>query len=116
MALVFTTGLIDNPAVVGIRPSTTIDVLLTNDSVVANNVQINGFFVSGATKTPYVVELLTLAPGDVVTRNYFTQFDIFEFEFTIAVAGLEISVWGKNAAGNINAEHRLVPNELNLVP
>jgi hypothetical protein len=115
MALVFTTGLIDNPAVAGIRPSTTIDVLLTNDSVVANDIQINGFFVSGATKIPYVLELLTLAPGAVVTRNYFTQFDIFEFEFTIAVADMEISVWGKDAAGNINAEHRLVPSELNLV-
>jgi len=115
MALVFTTGLIDNPAVAGIRPSTTIDVLLTNDSVVANDVQINGFFVTGTTKTPYVLELLTLAPGVVVTRNYFTQFDIFEFEFTIAVPDMEISVWGKDAAGNINAEHRLVPTELNLV-
>jgi hypothetical protein len=115
MALVFTTGLIDNPAVAGIRPSTTIDVLITNDSVVANDIQINGFFVSGVTKIPYVLELFTLAPGAVVTRNYFTQFDIFEFEFTIAVADMEISVWGKDSAGNINAEHRLVPSELNLV-
>ena len=115
MALVFTTGLIDNPPVAGIRPSSTIDVLFTNDSVVANDIQINGFFVSGATKIPYVLELLTLAPGAVVTRNYFTQFDIFEFEFTIAVAGMEISVWGKDAVGNINSEHRLVPNELDLV-
>ncbi len=115
MALVFTTGLIDNPAVAGIRPSTTIDVLLTNDSVVPNNIQINGFFVSGGIKTPYVTELLALAPGAVVTRNYFSQFDIFEFEFTIAVADMEISVWGKDALGNINAKQRLVPSELNLV-
>lgn len=116
MASVFTTGLIDNPLVAGVRASTTIDVLLTNDSVVPNDVQINGFFVSGAIKTPYVLELLTLAPGAVVTRNYFTQFDIFEFEFTVAVVGLEVSVWGKDALGIINAEHRLVPQELNLVP
>jgi hypothetical protein len=33
MALL-TTGLIDNPAVAGIRPSVSIDVLLTNDNIV----------------------------------------------------------------------------------
>ena len=112
---VFTTGLIDNPAVAGIRPSTTIDVLITNDGLVPNNIQINGFFISGGIKTPYVLEILTLAPGAVVTRNYFTQFDIFEFIFTTFVTDLEISVWGKDALGEINAEHRLVPAELNLV-
>ena len=115
MALVFSTGLIDNPPVAGIRPSTTIDVLFTNENVVANDVQINGYFASGGIKTLYVLELLTLAPGAVVTRNYFTDFDIFEYNFTTAVSGLEISVWGKDAVGNINAEHRLVPEELDLV-
>lgn len=115
MAL-FTTGLIDNPPVAGVRPSASIDVLLTNDSLVSINVQISGFYVSGATKTPYVLELFTLAPGAVATRNYTTSpFDIFEFQFDITATGVEISVWGKDAAGNLTAEHRVVPEELNLV-
>lgn len=115
MAFLFTTGLIDNPAVVGIRPSATIDVLLTNDTFLSSDVIISGFYVSGTVKIQYVFELLTLAPGEVVTRNYYTQFDIFEFEFTTTVADTEISVWGKDLTGAINAEHRLVPSELSTV-
>lgn len=112
----FTTGLIDNPLVAGVRPSVTVDVLLTNDTLLPIDVLISGFFVSGTTKTPYVLELFTLAPGAVATRNYFSQFDIFEFEFNTSLTGMEISVWGKDVAGNINAEHRLVAEEINLVP
>jgi hypothetical protein len=114
MAL-FTTGLVDNPAVAGIRPSVSIDVLLTNDTILPANVLISGFYVSGGVKTPYVLELFTLAPGAVATRNYFSQFDIFEFQFDVTLTTVEISVWGKDAAGNINAEHRLVAEEMDLV-
>lgn len=113
MAL-FTTGLIDNPPVAGIRPSASVDVLLVNDNIIPISVQISGFYVSGASRIPYVLELFALAPGALATRNYVSQFDIFEFQF-VTVPGLEISVWGKDTDGNINAEHRLVPEELDLV-
>lgn len=112
---IFTTGLVDNPSVAGIRPSDSIDVLLTNDTILPATVLITGFYVSGAVKVPYVLELFSLVPGEVATRNYYSQFDIFEFIFDVLVTGVEISVWGKDAAGNINAEHRLVTEELNLV-
>jgi len=115
MAL-FTTGLVDNPPVAGVRPSATVDVLLTNDALLPIDVQISGYFLAGGSKTQYVAELFALAPGDVAARNYSTaQFDAFEFEFSITAIGLEISVWGKDAAGNLVAAHRLVPAEINLV-
>ncbi|MHB8124397.1 MAG: hypothetical protein ACYDEJ_01930 [Desulfitobacteriaceae bacterium] len=114
MAL-FTTGLVDNPPVAGIRPSASIDVLLVNDNIEPIDVLISGFYVSGGVKVPYVLELFTLAAGALTTRNYFAQFDIFEFEFEVTLTGVEISVWGKDTAGNINAEHRLVPEELDFV-
>ncbi|HWQ72592.1 MAG TPA: hypothetical protein VN370_09770 [Desulfitobacteriaceae bacterium] len=113
MALL-TTGLVDNPSVAGIRPSAALDVLLINDTLLPAAVRITGYYVSGGIKTPYVLELLALAPDAVSIRNYFSQFDIFEFQFEITGTGVEISVWGKDAAGNINTEHRLVPKELNL--
>lgn len=114
MAL-FTTGLIDNPPVAGVRPTASIDILLTNDSLLTIGVTIRGFYVSGTTKTPYVLELFTVAPGAIATRNYYAQFNIFEFQFDITIIGMEISVWGKDATGNVNAVHRIVPEELNLV-
>lgn len=114
MAL-FTTGLIENTPVAGVRPSATVAVLLTNDNGVPIDVQINGFLVSGTTKTQYVAELFALEPGAVAIRNYSTaEFDIFEYQFVFDFLGMEISVWGKDAAGNLSFAQRIVPQELNL--
>lgn len=114
MAL-FTTGLIDNSPVAGVRPSATVMVLLTNDTLQPIDVQISGFFVSGTTKTQYVAELFALGSGEVAVRNYSTaQFDVFEFQFALSVPGVEISVWGKDAAGNLSSAQRIVPEELSF--
>lgn len=110
----YRTGLIDNPQVAGVRASETIDVLLTNDDAVPIDVTIYGFYVNGTTKTPYVLELFTLNPGAVATRNYSSQFNIFEFIFGITAPGVEISVWGKDKTGNVTAVHRLVAGEVKL--
>ncbi|MGC7871587.1 hypothetical protein ACPUYX_08635, partial [Desulfosporosinus sp. SYSU MS00001] len=114
MALL-TTGIIENTPVAGVRPTVTVTVKITNDNTAPANVEILGFHVTGTTKALYVQELLALAPGDVVTRVYFAQFDEFEFEFVTSSDAVEISVWGKNAAGALVAAHRLVPAELNPV-
>ena len=90
-----TTGLIDNPSVSTTtasmiclrdllalqRPSTNVTVLISNDDIITVTVQISGFYVSGSTKIQYVAEEITLSPGGVATRNYFAQFDAFEFQF-----------------------------------
>lgn len=108
-----TTGLIENTAVSGVRPTTNLVVKISNDDIVTVTVLIKGFFVSGTTKTEYAEDLLSISPGDVVSKNYYAQFDAFEFQFTTSTNATEISVWGKNAAGNLTTAHRAVPAELN---
>ncbi|MHB1653830.1 MAG: hypothetical protein ACYCVD_15345 [Desulfitobacteriaceae bacterium] len=111
-----TTGLIENTAVSGVRPTTNLVVRISNDDTATITVLINGFFVSGTTKTEYVEESLTISPGNVVTRTYYAQFNAFEFQFTTSTDAVEISAWGKNAAGNLTAAHRAVPAEFARIP
>jgi hypothetical protein len=108
-----TTGLIENTAVSGVRPTTNLVVRISNDDIVTITVLIKGFFVSGTTKTEYAEEFISILPGNVINRNYYAQFDAFEFQFTTSSNAAEISVWGKNAAGNLTTAHRAVPAELN---
>lgn len=109
-----TTGLIENTVISGVRPTTDLVVRISNDDVVAVSVLIAGFFVTGPTKTQYVEELLNILPGNVTTRTYFAQFNAFEFQFTTSSIATEISLWGKNAAGDLTAAHRAVPEELSI--
>ena len=112
----FSTGLIENTPVAGVRPTTTLTVKITNDDPIATaSILIKGFYVTGTTKILYVLEVLTLAPGEVVRRIYYAQFDEFEFQFMTSSNAVEISAWGKNAAGNLVAAHRVLPAELNPI-
>ncbi|AFQ42400.1 hypothetical protein [Desulfosporosinus meridiei] len=108
-----TTGLFENAPVGGVRPSTMVSVNITNDGTTSQDVQIQGFFQSGTTKVLYVLELLVLAPGGVVLRNYFADFDAFEFQFVVSSEAVEVTVWGKDAAGNLTIAHRVVAQEVN---
>ncbi len=110
-----TTGIIENTAVSGVRPSTNLVVRISNDDTVTITVLIKGFFVSGTTKTEYVEEFITISPGNIVTRNNYAQFDAFEFQFATSSDAVEISAWGKDASGNLTAAHRAVPAELNPI-
>lgn len=110
-----TTGLIENTPVAGVRPTSLLTVRITNDDTVPATVQIMGFHLSGVIKTLYVLELFVVNPGEVATRNYFADFDAFEFQFITSSDAVEISVWGKDAGGNLNAAHRLVPAELDPI-
>lgn len=63
----------------------------------------------------YVLELFSVAPNQVVTKDYFANFDAFEFIFTTndpASESTEISVLGKSGSGQLIAAHRLVLDEL----
>ena len=113
-SLGLTTGMIDNLAVAGVRPTSTLAVRIANDDTSTVTVQINGFYLSGATKVQYVEELFTLGAGSVATRNYYAQFDGFEFQFSVSSSAVQVSAWGKDAAGNLNTAHRIVAREFNL--
>ncbi|WP_241156684.1 hypothetical protein [Bacillus sp. FJAT-42376] len=67
------------------------------------------------TRTEYVTNLFSLGPNQVVTKTFFADVDGFEFVFTTSGLGeqqTEISVWGKNSAGELVTAHRLVSDEL----
>lgn len=108
-----TTGLLENAAVSGIRPSSTLSVLISNDDTISATIQIEGFFQSGTTKVKYVEELFILTAGTMALRNYFAQFDAFEFQFTVSSQAVNVSAWGKDAAGNLTTAHRVVAEEVN---
>ena len=114
MALL-TTGLLENTPVSGIRPTTNLVVNISNDDTTIISVLIKGYYVSGATKTQYVEDLFSVSPGNVLSRNYFAQFDALEFQFTPSSNAVEITTWGKNTAGVLTTAHRAVTAELNPV-
>ncbi len=107
-----TTGLIENIEVSGVRPSSTFSVRISNADSVSVAIRINGFYWSGTIKTEYVLDILTLAPGEVADRNFFAQFDAFEFRFITNSDNIEISAWGKNAAGDMTVVYNMLPLEL----
>ncbi|MCB8814938.1 hypothetical protein [Desulfosporosinus shakirovi] len=107
-----TTGLIENTAVLGVRPTVTIVVRITNDGITTKSVMTEGSFVLGAMKVLYVLEDINVLPGEAVERIYFSDFDAFEFQFTTSSPEVVISAWGKDAAGNLVAAHRVLPAEL----
>ena len=75
---------------------------------------IEGYSLNG-NRTLYVLEVVSLTPNEVATRNYFANLAAFQFVFTtngLAAESTEISVWGKNASGQLETAHRLVLNEL----
>jgi len=107
-----TTGLFDNAPVSGVRPSSTLSINISNDDTGTVDVLIEGFFQSGTTKVLYVQELFTLAAGSVAKRDYYAQFDVFEFQFTVSSETVEVTAWGKDPAGNLTTAHRVVAQEV----
>jgi len=110
------TGPIENNAVSGVRPTQTVTVRIDNRSdVTASTVQIQGYYMSGGIRVLYVSESFDIVPNQVITNNYYANFDAFEFTFTTpAVVNdpVQISVWGKSSTGALVTAHRLVSSEL----
>lgn len=112
---ILATGPIENGAVSGIRPTQQVTVKIINrDAVNTSTVLIQGYMLDG-TRTLYVSEEFLIAANGVLTRNYFANLDAFEFIFTTGGAAesqVEISVWGKQASGQLVDAHRIVVEEL----
>ena len=103
-----TTGLFDNTSVAGVRPSSTLSVNISNDDTSTVAIQIEGFFQSGTTKVKHVEEFFTLTAGTVALKNYFVPFNAFEFVFFVSSQAVEVSVWNKDASGNLTSAHLAV--------
>jgi hypothetical protein len=112
---ILSTGPIVNSAVNGFRPNQQVTVIIDNrDSVNFSTLLIEGYLLNGS-RTLYVLELFPVAPNQVVTKTYYTDFVAFAFFFTTggaAASQTEISVWGKNGVGQLVTSHRLVSSEL----
>ncbi|PYY27888.1 exosporium glycoprotein BclB-related protein [Paenibacillus illinoisensis] len=110
------TGPIENNAVNGVRPTQTVTVRIDNRSdLTASSVQIQGYYMDGGLRVLYVSESFDIAPNQVVTNNYFANFDAFEFTFTTTTTvndPIQVSVWGKSSTGSLVTAHRLVSSEL----
>lgn len=109
------TGPIENNLVGGERPTQLVTIKLVNQSdVTSSMVQIEGYYMNG-TRTLYVSELHTVGPNQVLTKDYYADFDSFEFLFTTPIQiddPIQISVWGKSSTGQLVTAHRLVFSEL----
>ncbi|MEK5057013.1 hypothetical protein MHB81_01390 [Paenibacillus sp. FSL H7-0326] len=76
-------------------------------------VSVQGYALS-TTRTLYISEVISIAPNEVVTRNYYADLDAYEFVFETNAEGVEevgISVWGKQASGQLVETHRVVTHE-----
>ncbi|NUU60405.1 YVTN family beta-propeller repeat-containing protein, partial [Paenibacillus sp. JW14] len=105
------TGPIENAVspVSGIRPTQQLTVKIDNrSSDTAASVEIYGYYLNGV-RTEYVCEVLSVSPNQVITRDYFADFDGFEFIFETPLDGLDdtiqISVWGVDAEGQLVTAH-----------
>lgn len=107
-----TTGLIDNTTVESVRQSSRLSVEIANEDTSTVAIQIEGFLQSGTTKVKYVDEFFTLAAGTVTQRNYYVQFDAFEFQFFVSSQFVNVSAWGKDLAGKLTSVYRVVVEEV----
>ncbi len=114
--LYVTTGILDNTVVAGVRPTSTVNLRITNNGLINDTVQIIGFYIDGDTKVQYVSEIITLVPEGALNRNYYANFDAFEFQFMTIQNSMAISVWGKSANNDLNPAHRVLPSELYPIP
>ncbi|MGM0847280.1 MAG: hypothetical protein ACQEUT_20165 [Bacillota bacterium] len=110
----FSTGPIDNSLVGGVRQTQRATVKIVNrDPINTSVIAVQGYILNG-TETLYVQELFSINPNQVITKNYFVNFN-YKFEFEISGPAEEetgISVWGKNTEGQVVAVHRIVSDEL----
>ncbi|WP_340025451.1 hypothetical protein MHI24_09850 [Paenibacillus sp. FSL K6-1096] len=111
---ILSTGPIENNAVSGVRPTQTVTVKIAKRNTGGSTtVSIQGYVLNG-TRTLYVSEVAEVAPNQVLSRDYYADLDGYEFVFTTGEADdqdIGISVWGKNAAGQLVNAHRVVSHE-----
>ncbi len=112
---ILSTGPIENNPVSGVRPTQQVTIRLVSRAADSLTVSVQGYVLS-TTRTLYVSEVISIAPNEAVTRNYFADLDAYEFVFETSTEGAEqvgISVWGKQASGQLVDAHRVVDHEKN---
>ena len=99
------TGPIENNSVSGVRPTQSVTIRIDNRSdAVTSTIQIQGYYMTDGSRVLYVSESFDIVPNQVITNNYYANFDAFEFTFsTTAVVNdpVQVSVWGKSSTGSL---------------
>ena len=72
------TGPIENNPVSGVRPTQQVTIRLANRAADSLIVSVQGYVLS-TTRTLYVSEVISIAPNEALTRNYFADLDAYEF-------------------------------------
>ncbi|WP_407313712.1 hypothetical protein [Desulfosporosinus sp. SB140] len=96
-----TTGLINNKESANKKQSARFVIEISNENTSAVAVQIDGFFYNGSQKVKYVDEFFILAAGSVDSRNYYSLYEAFEFQFFVTSYEVSISLWEKDLTGNL---------------
>ncbi|PYY27887.1 hypothetical protein [Paenibacillus illinoisensis] len=99
----------------GLDPHNKVTIRLVSRAADSLTVSVQGYVLS-TTRTLYVSEVISIAPNEAVTRNYFADLAAYEFVFETSTEGAEqvgISVWGKQASGQLVDAHRVVDHEKN---
>ncbi|HBV88697.1 MAG TPA: hypothetical protein DEF42_19150 [Desulfosporosinus sp.] len=109
----FTTELLENASVKGVRQSLKLLVNISNNDNSTVAIQIEGFSQKEFKRVKYVEEFFTLSASGVILKNYYIPFDQFEFVFFISSPTVEISVECKDASGNLISVP-LKPAEVNV--
>lgn len=111
----YLTGPIENSPVMGTRLTQLVTVKAVNPSASSQLSLTTLGYVLNGTQTLYVSEMVLLNPGEVRTTTYFADLNAFQFTFDAPEAGgesVEVSVWGKQTSGALQAVHRIVLDEL----
>ncbi|MFD1907182.1 hypothetical protein ACFSQ7_29090 [Paenibacillus rhizoplanae] len=95
---ILSTGPIENSPAGGVRPTQLVTIKFDNrDPLISSVILVEGYVLNG-TRTLYAQEEFSIAPNEVITKNYFADLNAFEFVFTIDDAAsevIQISAWGK---------------------
>ena len=94
------------------RPCATLGVKISNGDTVTVGIEIKGFYMKGTTKIEYVSDLLYVDAGNMFSRQYYVQYDAFEFQFISSSQAVEVSAWGINSVGQSTSSYSVKPVEV----
>lgn len=97
------------------RSCVTLGVRVLNRDTVAASIKIKGFYMNGTTEVEYISDAFYIDAGNVASRQYYVQFDAFEFRFSPSSQAVEVSAWGINSAGKSTTDYRVLPREINCL-
>ncbi|MDR3539822.1 MAG: collagen-like protein, partial [Desulfosporosinus sp.] len=97
------------------RPIATLGVRVSNGDTVATSIEIKGFHMDGTTKKEYLSDVFYIDAGNVATRQYYVQFDAYEFQFISSSHAVEVAAWGLNSAGKSTIAYRVLPADINCL-